>query len=386
MNLIRSVCGLLSFLMLMHCTVNRQSTENIGLSYGDYVQDMQRKARMATAKKYIYSDLLKNHDILPTASAIELIYLLNPQLAQMPTIPENYKLILPQRPSVTDSLKNSMLRAFEYDSEYDPERQRALDSSGRSCIILFSGLHHISNWAPGDTLALAMNQLYAALRELDLTGINRVQCTQLINLLSGCSNIMSRSINNARLTDADRFGLMDICYDLSFLLPSNALRDFFRKFKYPGRQYTLSNEVVIVPQDAGNLEHYALRGPMVNNFDAIPFHHPVFSNGNKLRSFRVSVQLRKGNKIISDGPEVTGRYKVSFFAPALEAYTASHLQCDALATYSSINLSAVTYGTKVLDVRTNKECIIIGSVFVDASVIVHKPGTAIYEIQIFVNE
>jgi hypothetical protein len=338
----------------------------------------------AKAKNFIYKKLLEDQDVLPSASAVELAYALNPQLKQMKVIPANYKLIRAKTPPVTEQLMQSFKLAFKEDQQLDPTFQRALRDTINKCVQLFTSYQNIAprNSETWHTASAALNHCYSDMRSTNVAWVNKALCIQLMNLISGCISVLEGVIEKKAISEKDEESIIDLCYDLSFIFLADRLRMFFKENPIRKPVALFVAPELQTPEEGTGGNEYTLSGPAASADNYFQAARPSV----ELRSFRVSVQLRKGNTIVTDGPDITGRYKVTFYPPALKDYKTLHIGCHGLATYSSISLAATIYGTKVYDLKENRECNIIGSAFIDARNISQKPGGKNYEIQIFVDD
>ena len=338
----------------------------------------------ATAKKFIYKKLLENQDILPSASAVELIYALNPGLKK--GILPGYQLILAKTPPVTEQLMQSFRLGFKEDLQMDPKFQKALQDTIDKCERLFTSYMGIAarNRERWGIAREALTRCYSDMRSTHVKYINKALCIQLTNLISGCIIVLEGTIAKNAISEKDEESIIDLCHDLSFIFPTDRLRIFFRENPVRSPVAMVDGQVLRLPEEELTGGEYVSSGPSASVNNDFPSAWPPPDGG--LRSFRVSVHLRKENNIVTDGPDITGRYRVTFYARGLENYKALHLGCHGLATYSSISLAAAYYGMKVYDLRENRECIVIGSEIIDTRNIKLKAGYKNYEIQIFVDD
>ena len=97
-----------------------------------------------------------------------------------------------------------------------------------------------------------------------------------------------------------------------------------------------------------------------------------FPVGNPdLRSLNITIHLSKNGTVISNGPDVMGRFLVVCYPPALKTIESTHKRCTTPASFSTISVSNAPYEFMIYDlknpgklmkfVKTNTEAEIIST-------------------------
>jgi len=287
-------------------------------------------------------------DLLPTASAYQLFYDLNPELIGKELVDPEYKVNQPKIPPLASELKRFFVSKFKQDFKVDEGVQAVLKDSIIFCNRLYLDFMNASTIKYKSTdkdsalrmLKIMYNDLNTLLPDVNKTKSGKV--TELIKLVNSIAIILSDIIKKRELTDTDAYILRHIGLQMSLVLSYENSRNYFSGMEKVGPgSYGINNTTTSPFIFASYTENKINEVTSVGNPD--------------LRAFLIRVYLSKNGKVISDGPEVLKRFQIICYPPALKSIPSTHRVCDSPATTSSITLSNAPYEFIVIDLRTGKQ-------------------------------
>jgi hypothetical protein len=286
-------------------------------------------------------------DLLPTSSAYELFYALNPELRGKDLVDPDYKVNQPKIPTLAGELKKQFVSKFKQEFKTDAGVQSVLKDSINYCNRLYADFLNATSIryksTDKDSAQRMLNVMYRDLNTL-LPEVNRTRSgkvTELIKLVNSIAIILADVIKKQELTDTDAYILRHIGLQFSLVLSYENSRNYFSG---------LDNDST---SSTGKITTAA-------PFILASYHEDVTYETNAvgnpdLRAFLIRVYLSKNGQVIAAGPDVEKRFQIICYPPALKSIPSTHRVCDSPATTSSITLSNAPYEFIVIDLRTGKQ-------------------------------
>ena len=288
-------------------------------------------------------------DLLPTSSAYQLFYDLNPELRGKDLVDPDYKVNQPKIPTLSAELKKQFVSKFKQEFKTDAGVQSVLKDSINYCNRLYADFRNSYNIikykkTDKDSAERMLNVMYKDLNSL-LPDVNRTRSgkvTELIKLVNSIAIILTDVIKKQELTDTDAYILRQIGLQFSLVLSYESSRNYFSGIDNDSTRTT------------GKINHNA--SPFILSSYSENKTNEANAVGNPdLRAFLIRVYLSKNGQVIAAGPDVEKRFQIVCYPPALKSIRSTYRYCDSPATTSSITLSNAPYEFIVIDLRTGKQ-------------------------------
>lgn len=303
---------------------------------------VKRKPEEFLERKFISLDLL------PTSSAYQLFYDLNPELRGKDLVDPDYKVNQPKIPIFAAELKKQFVSKFKQEFKTDAGVQSILKDSINYCNRLYADFLYSTTISykstDKDSAQRILNIMYGDLNKL-LPEANRTRsgkATELIKLTNSIAIILADIIKKQELTDTDAYLLRHIGLQFSLVLSYESSRNYFSGVDNDSTRTT------------GRINSTVSPFILTSNQENITNEMNVVGNPD-LRAFLIRVYLSKNGQVISVGPDVEKRFQIICYPPALKSIRSTYRVCDSPATTSSITLSNAPYEFIVIDLRNGKQ-------------------------------
>jgi len=284
-------------------------------------------------------------DILATSSAYRLLYDLNPGLEKMDLVDPNYKIVLPRTPPIPAEMKKEFSNSFKRDLKED----RGLQAVLKDTISFYNNLCNEFNYVTAiryvntniDSARHAISLLNDDLKSFLATKLRDVRAgkaEEAIKLINALNTLLSAVIKKQEFSKQDAFYLKYIGLQTSLILFLENSRHYFTdteksEIRSTGKR-NFNNGLIIL----------ASYNESTNDMD-LPVGNP------DLRSLNITIHLSKNGTVISDGPDVMGRFMVVCYPPALKTIESTHKRCSTPASFSTISVSNAPYEFMIYDLR-----------------------------------
>jgi hypothetical protein len=299
------------------------------LGAGTYAFVKTRGVNMPVAE-YLPNYLLA-HNILPNEDAIELMYAINPSLKDMPEIRSKKKLNLPDFPKLDQSTLAEELSEIGIDSELSTE----LESLERNK----EAIENTSIDIPTDEAKLNFEKIKSLVNQVDeqltsyssISSLSNAVTKELIYDLTLAFNqslqevVTSKQVNSEQLIfmQAIEENLSDLIQNIKTITENSRMK--------------ISPELIQIlnPESyiAYNINESTNKNKPLSDQDRFTFLNNTYINNTK--KFALAVyKYREDGELITKGPEVEGKYIVSYVAPALKDIERAYHHISNPATYA----------------------------------------------------
>ncbi len=310
--------------------------------------------KVVTVKFFAETKLIENK-MLPTKGAYELFYALNPDLREKDSISSNYVINNPQFPEMSQATISYFKEQYKIDKAKNKTTQsQLLDSIGK-CNQLYTELNTLllknSNSADAGMSRKLIDAIYESLNhyKTKVKKTRNEKSLQIINLTSACSEIIQKSIRAHSIPTRDKEKLKNILEDLSLLLPSDA----YGKFMASNSSRQGHGGIFIGAAHKDELD--SQNSIFMDESGFIDMAETSLGGKSSLRQFAFVIWKMSASGVpITDGEEVTGRYLVYYYPPALKDDTLRYFKCDPPASFAQVSLPRARFGIMVKDSHTMK--------------------------------
>jgi hypothetical protein len=288
-------------------------------------------------------------NMLPTPSAYEIFYALNPELKEAKLVSPDYPLVIPQTPRMSMETSNAFAENFKHDDSEDVHAQGVLKDSIDYCKKLYYDFLYNTaiRYKEVDLKDSTRRVLRFILNDLkkyekEVKEAKRAKAIELIKLVNSCCIILGQCLEEKEVSRLNAFYLKQIGLQMSYILPSEKSRKYYLGIRTDSRAQFIQTR-----------EHgpSAIQDAYLSEIDAQHNDLPK----QALKAFIIAVYLSKGGKVIAAGPEVENRFQVICYPPALKSIKSTHRICNPPATYSYISLFNAPYEFMVFDLRTGRQ-------------------------------
>lgn len=332
------------------------------LAAGSYFYLRSRGPKIAVGEHL--PNYLLSRNILPTTDAINLMYRLNPSLANKDLIRVKRKLVNPDFPEIPNTLLISSANAVQTTTSMPAGLKDQVDgfssllNTFRNTAIIIKPIDTTVNLVNVNSILTELEAMIVtpARRNEESNTIKDQLMTDLIRVLNQTlENIIAAKI----MVEEDIDLIKDISGNLSDLLfpvitnTLNSEESSHLQLRNPYREENLylasaDKTLVFYPKVDKKESQY------------VSINASSSANESKRKTMKFAFLVHKYTSTgepITKGPEVEGRFKIQYAMPALEGRTDTYIEAEGLATYALADLPPAKLLIIVTDITESTEVV-----------------------------